>query len=304
MRRLDAATLLGAGRIIVFGVWFAYLLPLDLALVSELPRTLFTPRGVLLLLPDTVIEWLLAPGVAGAVKLFALAGCAAVVIGLRPHRTIAVPVTIVVLVIDALLKGFNELIGHAQIGMSVAAVILCLFPAADRLSLLRSKASAVPQLYAAGVLSVGLFLASTYSFIGVHRVMSGGLQIFTGDALLTYLANRSLHYATFRFEAGLLPLFHPLLAVLMKLGYAVTTLFEILAPLIVVNSWFRRVWIAVIVPFHVMTLVTMNIFFWENLLLIAGFVAPLGIVLDDAMRPATAPLSGSARRSAAASVTR
>jgi hypothetical protein len=49
----------------------------------------------------------------------------------------------------------------------------------------------------------------------------------------------------------------------------VVTLFEILSPLALVWRRFRWVWLAVIAPFHLTTLFTMNIFFWENLILLA-----------------------------------
>jgi hypothetical protein len=43
---------------------------------------------------------------------------------------------------------------------------------------------------------------------------------------------------------------------------------EIASPLILTSRRIRMVWLALIVPFHFMTLFAMNIFFWENLVLI------------------------------------
>ncbi len=53
---------------------------------------------------------------------------------------------------------------------------------------------------------------------------------------------------------------------------------EILSPLVLISTWFRRAWLAVILPFHVLTLLSMNIFFWENMILIVVFLTGLGYV--------------------------
>src|SRR4029453_979242 len=54
----------------------------------------------------------------------------------------------------------------------------------------------------------------------------------------------------------------------MKAGFIVTTAFEILTPAILLGNTFRRLWIAIMIPFHISTLLTMNIFFWQNTVLI------------------------------------
>ena len=60
-----------------------------------------------------------------------------------------------------------------------------------------------------------------------------------------------------------------------KLGFAVTTFFELLSPLCLLSRHFRYVWVAVIVSFHVGTRLLMNIFFWHNLLLMAVLLIDL-----------------------------
>lgn len=50
---------------------------------------------------------------------------------------------------------------------------------------------------------------------------------------------------------------------------------EVLAPLCVFSTAFRWAWLAVMIPFHVSTLVTMNIFFDQNLVLMALLLTPL-----------------------------
>jgi hypothetical protein len=54
----------------------------------------------------------------------------------------------------------------------------------------------------------------------------------------------------------------------LKAGFVVTTIFELFAPLCLVMPRFRRVWIAVVVSFHVLNWFTLNLFFWQNALLV------------------------------------
>jgi hypothetical protein len=166
-------------------------------------------------------------------------------------------------------------------GMLFGSILLCLFPAADAVSVMgRKRAGAAPDaVYAGGVLAVAAFLCAAYAFIGTHRIVAGGYAIFTGDAILSYLAAQSMNYSSYGFQYGMLGLLYPLLGTAFKAGFLVTTLFEILSPFTLVSRWFRWLWLAVIVPFHVSTLFTMNIFFWENILLIAAFLVPAGYLM-------------------------
>jgi len=279
MRRPDAAELLGAGRIVVFAIWFFHVLRTPVELFAELPFELFTARGVIRAIPDSAFEAFFSNApLLLAFKGGLLVGCLLLVLGVRPFRPIAVPVVVSLLLFDGMTKGFNAWVNHGQMGILFGAVLLCLFPAADALSVRgrRTEGASPPAVYAGGVIAVAAFLAAAYTFIGTHRVVHGGFGIFTGDAITTYLAVQSLNYSARGFEYGLLALSYPAVAAVFKVGYAVTTLFEVLSPLCLVNTWFRRTWLLVMVPFHVTTLFTMNIFFWENILLILVFVAPIG----------------------------
>jgi hypothetical protein len=282
VRAPDGAEILGIGRITVFGIWFYHVLNTPFDLIGQLPYDMFRARGLLGVLPDPFYQALFAsPGLLLGWKIALLIGCALLVLGVRPFPLFAVPVTLLLLLFDGVGKGFAAWVNHGQMGILFAAIVLCLFPAADALSVhgRKREGAARPAVYAGGVLAIAAFLSAAYAFIGTHRVVSGGSAIFTGDAILTYLAVQSLNYSAYGFQYGLLGLSSPLIGVLFKVGYAVTTLFEILSPFALVNTWFRRVWLVVIVPFHVTTLFTMNIFFWENILLIAVFVAPAGYLM-------------------------
>jgi hypothetical protein len=118
------------------------------------------------------------------------------------------------------------------------------------------------------VVSVTVCVAVAYSLIGVHRVVYGGLPVFVGEALPIYIVIKSLEHSAYGFNVVVEYVGLPFVAFLLKAGFVVTTVMEILTPLAIGTRWFRWSWLAVMIPFHVSTLFTMNIFFWENLVLI------------------------------------
>ena len=275
-RASAGAGALGIARIAVFGMWFLVVAFSPLSVLAELPLSLFNERGVIALIPPDVQAWLLDVTVLQVLKGALLAGCALLVLGVRPYTPLAITTTALLLLFDGLTKSFNGFVNHAQIGILYAAMILALFPAADAMSIMRRRDSdARSASYAAAMATVPLVMCCAYAFIGTNRIIAGGVEIFTGDAIVRYMAATSLSYSYASFTLGLAATVYPALATLFKLGFAVTTCFEILSPLCLVSSRFRLAWLAVIVPFHAMTLLTMNIFFWENLVLILVFFTPI-----------------------------
>ena len=156
-------------------------------------------------------------------------------------------------------------------------------------------------------MGLALLLAGAYSLIGINRFAMGGLAIFTGDALPINLALRTFEYREFGFEWSVLLLQYAPFVVLLKAGFFVVTLFEVLTPLALVWRRFRWAWLAVMVPFHLSTLVTMNIFFWENLILLAVVFTNLPTAVGEELRRPRArgsrrsmfPLTGMLRSSRA-----
>jgi hypothetical protein len=249
------------------------------AFYADLSPDLLTPVGPLRFVPVEVVALALNPVVLIGLKTVLLVCLGLLVLGVRPFSLVAVPTAVLLLLYDGLMKSFNGDINHAQMAVLYAALVLSVFPSADGLSVFgRPRRSAPDTMYAAPMLVVALLICFAYSFIGTNRLAANTFDIFSGDALVTLLGARSLEYLPTIFgfyDYGLLPLTWPALAPLFKLGYAVTTVLEVLSPLVLFNKWFRRAWLLVIVPFHLTTLLTMNIIFWENILLIAVFLTGL-----------------------------
>lgn len=278
---------LGFGRILVFGIWMVSVVTTPVTLYSELPREIFHPPGALMLFPDAFWDLFLSPAVLLGFQGILVMGCAACAAGVRPFRPIALGTVVLLILFDGLMKGWGGFINHAQMGILYGAILLSMFPSSDQLSVYKKiykKESS--YVYHAGILSTAGLFTFAYAFIGTRRIVVGGLEIFTGDAILTHFAVQSLNYSSSGIELGLLVTQHAWLAVTAKVGFAVITVLEVLAPLCLLSRRFTVVWLSVMIPFHFSTLPAMNIFFWENVLLLLFFL-PAVHVWSKASLPGT-----------------
>jgi hypothetical protein len=120
-----------------------------------------------------------------------------------------------------------------------------------------------------GVPLVGIVLALclTYTFAGIYRLLHGGLALFTSAQLPAFVARNSLQLVQPTGNLGDWVLHAPAAAWLLSVGFPVVTAFEVLAPLCLFVRRFRYAFMAVMVPFHVLSWLVMQVWFWENLVL-------------------------------------
>lgn len=267
---------LGAVRVVVFALWFLVVLgSLPLTLAAGLPRELFDAPGVLALLPESFWEVFLREEMLAAFTVLLLAALLAAALGAGPFAIVGPLAFVGVLLFDGMQKGFSGYFNHAQFGLLYATFFVAISPAADALRVGRSGAAEAsrpvrpPGMYRFPLVASALALSLTYFLVGSFRVAIGGWDIFTGDALPGQMLLRTMEHTGTDFRLSFFLLAHPPLVFALKAGFLVTTVFEVLSPVALLRRGFRWAWIAVIVPFHVMTLFTMNILFWENLVLIA-----------------------------------
>jgi hypothetical protein len=255
-------------RIGVFGLWVIYLAACDLTRFSDLPLEWFHPRGFFRLANRDMILIALSAPVLNAIYCFAWFGCVAVIFGVRPYLPLALATWAALMFVDAVSKGFQGYVNHGQLVMLFAALILAVFPAGDSMSIFRRRASQPPNLYAAAMYACAMALCIPYMFIGVRRIFTGGIDIFMDDSIANYIVEKSMRYSAFTFDHGLSLIGRPWLILGAKIGFVVITVFEICSPLCLVSTSFRRCWVLVMLPFHVMVLLTMRISFGENMVLI------------------------------------
>jgi len=259
-------------RITVFSIWFVIAFVFSPRAYATLPQSVFEPWGlhrILNYLPNEVLKFLLQVEVLTTLKLLILAGCFLCILGIRPFKPIALATFTCIFLFDFIIRGFNGFINHAQIGIYFAALYLAFSPAADSWSIFRKNMrEKSKQDYYPVIILTGITLTMAYSFIGIRRLFVGGSEIFLNDALVIYTIRNTLNYSMYGFEVGLTLMSFEYVFVLLKIGFFVITIMEILSPFIFFNRYLRYTWLSVMVPFHFITLFTMNIFFWENILLI------------------------------------
>jgi hypothetical protein len=111
-----------------------------------------------------------------------------------------------------------------------------------------------------------------YTFIGVHRLIFGGMEIFNSDSLRFWVVQASLPCDTAAFDIARLSLTEPLVNRVLNLGFAATTIFEAASLFCLVSGAFRKAWLIAIVGFHIAVDLFMKISFWENALLLVIFI--------------------------------
>lgn len=266
----------------------------DPARIAALPREWYVALGPFRWLPDSLHALVFEPSLLRGLRWSALGLAGAAVAGVRPYPCFAAAFCAVYLLLRALASGFGGFIGHGWLAMTFCSWVLAAFPAAAALSLGRSqRLTRRVELYTAPIVAMGALFCTSYFLLGVRRFARGGLEIFVNDALPTYIGLASLKDGAHAgFEYGLLVLTSPLAASAMKAGYFVVTLMEVLAPLCVFSSPFRWLWIAVMIPFHLLTLVTMNIFFDNNIVLMLLLLTPLPFWIGAKLARAQDPRRG------------
>jgi len=259
-------------RVVVFGCWLIIAVLFSPRSYSMLPVSIFEPWGayrVINLFPVELLKILLSEWFLRSLKGFLIGGCFFCLLGVRPFKPIAIFTILLIIVYDFVVRGFSGYINHAQIGIFYSALFIAFSPAADSFSIHKKKLEEPEKDYFFPIILTALTLTLAYSFIGIRRFMVGGLEIFTNDALLTYLIRNTLNYSPYGFELSLTLIEYGWVILLLKVGFFVVTIAEVLSLLILFNNYLRYAWLIIMVPFHLLTLFTMNIFFWENLLLIS-----------------------------------
>ncbi len=266
-------TLLRAVTIGVFGFWGLQLAFDPVDALAALPLSLYEPVGFLRIVPASVVARLLMPLAMYDFKAVILVSCAAVIFAIRP-RVFAVLACVGLTVYEGLLRGFGGHVSHSDLVMLYAAYFLALFPLAN--ALLAPKERVRVNLSGVPVVAILAALCFTYSLTGLYRLMHGGMETFTSGSLIFWALRNSYQYIDPLWGWGRRLINEPVWAAWLTMGFPIVTMFEVLAPLCLVSSRFRWLFLVVMVPFHLLACVVMEIFFWEHLLFYTLFFDRVG----------------------------
>jgi hypothetical protein len=255
-------TKLATLRLTVFLIWFFVVLFSPLRQLAELPKEIFTPVGPVRFLSDSTIDLLLAPVSLYLLKVFLTAGLLYSAITKKFYLPTAILSVILLIFHQSLIRGFGH-VNHREVPLLLVAMVLVLFPPRCKISREEKKCADADFSLK---LATFIFLL-TYVATAAHRIAHCVPDIFQNGTMTRFLGYTALRtdYYGFRWEALLLN--SPFLLTLLNLGFVTITVIELLSFLCLTSRRFRFVWLSLIIPFHVFSLVFLNIFFWHNLLL-------------------------------------
>lgn len=255
-------------RFVLISIWLANAICTPASVVASLVPALARPVGVL----GTVVAWALRiPNVAAVVPTIRYVAIVAALLCLcipSKQRGCSGVLCLAVLMLDSAVRAVTGFANHASV-LSVFGLCIVPFSYDAR----GGRDGGDDGLNAAHFVRVVQGLAViAYTFIGLNRVMVGGIGVFTGDAILVYLGGATRGF--WRYGSWLTAAFlgH---AALIRVGFALMTALEVTTVgMIVIPRW-RFVWLAALTTYHCAIAALMNVWFVENVVLIWVLFAPL-----------------------------
>jgi hypothetical protein len=167
---------------------------------------------------------------------------------------------ILLTIYSSVIRSFGPAV-HTDIVLLLSTYALAGYAWAD------AFAPRAPGRYSYPLITIALMLCLAYVLVGLNRAISGGFNVFTGETMTSWAVDASLRGYYFNTGVGWHLPDWPFVNFMMQAGLPVITVFEILAPLAIASPHFRLVFIPVMLSFHALSLVFMNIFFFDDMLL-------------------------------------
>lgn len=280
---------LGIVRAAVFALWlglFAYDWP---GLIAPEPE-LFITNGVWRLLPRAVVEWLISPAWMSIFPWIFVPSVLAAALGLKPFRLWGPLALLCILVLDGWYMGLSPFVYHAHGLALVMTGVLACSPSADGFAIgggSAAKGSREPSAYRFPLLLMLVAGLLCYTMVGVHRFARGDYRVFDAEVVRPWLLANS--HGTF--DYGLLVVKSPWLMWCFRAGFFICTVLEVISVACLRWRTFAYGWLVFFTLFHFLSLLTMNIFFWENTILLWLLFLPLGAWMRNRESPSPGSVS-------------
>lgn len=272
-------------RLTVLGIWLVCVAATPYPDYAEFSPATFTGRGMakLWLESDWLVEVLCEPRTLTVLKWSTVGLLAVSMLLTRAARIVMPFATMGVVVLDSLTKALGAFANHARV---VPLLLLCIFAIFSRIkwrsltdmcraSLQKRRCDCVVHSrylvtrYAQIAALVGMVVVLPYAYIGLTRLLTGGTDMFTGEVLRDYLRAASLGFSVYpgwlQAAVG---------SPSLNAGFCATTIGEAAAPLLLLYPRLRVWWLLMMGLFQIVTLVCMNILFWENMIICAVLFWP------------------------------
>lgn len=250
----------------IAGIWLVSIIFDPLPIIAHLPTSIFHPAGFMLrALPEFVQHFLITAPALHALKILTIVSLVLVILN-RALRPAAVLACILITAYQGIVRGFGH-INHAEIAPLYALYFITLFSFADGF-IKKSERASYPNLSGIPIVASLAFMLFGFTFIGIYRMLAGGVELFMSDSLTHYFVHNSHRGSLFIvWDLDDLVLKYRFLHLFFKIGFPIITIFEILAPFCLVSNRFRYVFNSVIIPFLILNWFFMNVLFWQDMLL-------------------------------------
>jgi hypothetical protein len=258
--------LLRLARLGIFALWIVKLLLDPLWRLAEMPREFFQPVGILALLPTSALNELLTWNGLAALLVFTL-GILALALTDKAFPIVSTIAAVLLTAYSSLIRSFGPAV-HTDIVLLLAVYALIGFAWADWFALKFGGKKSLPGPRSSyPLVTIVALLTLSYCLVGLNRTIAGGLSVFTGDTMEVWAIDASLRGYYFNTNIGWHVPEWPAVVFMLRSGLPFITLFEITAPLCLALPHYRWVFIPVMLSFHLLSLVFMNIFFFDDMLL-------------------------------------
>jgi len=229
--------------------------------LAELPVEWLSPVFPWTLIPFPAFSAFIQSSSALICYQIAVAGVLFFGFLINPARNLGVVIVVMACISHSALIRSYTYMNHAEVGL-----LLCMVTFA--LNVVIRRVSGETQEDAGSILfSITAVFLFGYSIMGAHRLSGpNGLSLFTRPYFDVWLIDRSLLPGViFQNSFGIHLAQIPSLTPLLRLGFFASTILELLAPLALFSTAFRRLFVLCMIPMHIGIMLLMNIFFFENI---------------------------------------
>jgi predicted DCC family thiol-disulfide oxidoreductase YuxK len=269
---------LAFARIIIFGVLTLDLATDDITSLAAFPREAFVPHGVLRLCPDLIAQACASAETLTAFKWIALVLFICGIVGFGPTQLVVSLSLLAAGLFYGAARGYGGHVNHQEL-LPFHSLFFLLFGNAfsvwslnhwlskERLYRWCRTPDPVLQQFVLRTLCFNVVL--TYWLIGIARIESSGVAIYFTNSMHCWVLQHSCKWNWWTMDIGAGLNEAPWLSSSLQLLFPAATVLELAAPLAL---FFHRLTLPIVlslVLFHLSIFLFMNIFFWQNLVLLS-----------------------------------
>lgn len=285
----------------VFLIWFVKVVKESIPTIAMLPYSVYEPLGMIRFVPTSLRPLLVTgpflEGLRGLLVVSLLAVFAVMLSDIRAIRrravgeprletslrsellrlSPAIAACLLVTLYEGVFRGYAGHISHEDTLLLYSSYFLAGFPIANLIARRSGRVDSSTNLNAIPVISILFTLCLIYVVVATYRVINGAPDVFTNDSLTFWTLRNSIDVLNPGVGLGFSLIDHPWIAFVLMAGFPLVTLLELMAPLILVSTPFRLFFLLVMIPFHIMSWMFMDVLFKETLALYLLLVDPVTV---------------------------